>query len=672
MKKQVVNRVLSCLLAAAAAFTAVGASVFADETVQTVYKKTDAFTNAAGAQGYEGWYYMYETASGEYKEMTWNGSQFNGSMGGNISEHFVIPGKNTPTLLAWEAPYTGTVTLSHLHTVYRDGADSESGNVTATLLLNDEILTDDKGNKTQWVFDNTCKNGVGNQSYTVTNLHINKGDVLYHKVDCGENNRCTTIYWKPIVTYTNIESTDIGVTEFDMLTAITTSDQQGYNGWHYMYKDNSGFKDMKYKAQADKGYKWGVEETVTNNNVISYFSAQPAYNQPTVIGWQAPYSGTVTLTKTSVFRRVAAGNGDVTATILHNGEQLKQNDRTDAKWIFAKTEKWADNLDCNYEITGVQVNAGDWIYHVLDCGIYNASTAVRWNPYIKYTEIKKEIDGEGTAENPYIINSITEYKKFADIVNSTNPSAYAKLMADITWNINTPQLENFAGTIDGNGHKITLKGKSLIKSAANGVAVKNLIVDGIVNGSENVGAIIGKTPGTGISFRIENSASFATVNAATDYAAGFVGLIDGSDMVFMTNCYSYGTITSAGTQADPFACAGVYADSAYSNCNYFAGNTTSSVGAVAPATSGIKASDNKTFTIIENGFVFGYTENAGKLIIAGYSGAALADVELENIGAESFMRAEFEVGSKDTIKALVWDGTESMKPAAAACVLNIK
>ena len=56
-----------------------------------------------------------------------------------------------------------------------------------------------------WVFDNTCYNGFGNQSYTVTNLHINKGDMIYHEVDCGTNNTGAAIYWKPIITYTYME-----------------------------------------------------------------------------------------------------------------------------------------------------------------------------------------------------------------------------------------------------------------------------------------------------------------------------------------------------------------------------------------------------------------------------------------------------------------------------------
>ena len=58
----------------------------------------------------------------------------------------------------------------------------------------------------QWVFDNACYNGYGNQTYKVTNLHVNKGDMLYHEVDCGTNMTGAGVYWKPIVEYTEFDS----------------------------------------------------------------------------------------------------------------------------------------------------------------------------------------------------------------------------------------------------------------------------------------------------------------------------------------------------------------------------------------------------------------------------------------------------------------------------------
>ena len=112
---------------------------------------------------------MYETSSGEYKEMSWGGSSFTGNGGAQINEHFIVPGYGTPAILAWEAPYSGTETLTEQdNTVYRDGPNAGGGDVTATLMLNDKVLTDTNGNKTQWVYDNTCYNVKGNQQYKVT------------------------------------------------------------------------------------------------------------------------------------------------------------------------------------------------------------------------------------------------------------------------------------------------------------------------------------------------------------------------------------------------------------------------------------------------------------------------------------------------------------------------
>lgn len=97
----------------------------------------------------------------------------------------------------------------------------------------------------------------------------------------------------------------------------------------------------------------------------------------------------------------------------------------------------------------------------------------------------------------------------------------------------------------------------MIKSAADGAVIKNLIVDGAVKGAENIGAFVEKTPGTGATITIANSASFAAVNATTDYAAGFVGLVGDNDTINMSNCYSYGTVKSAASGADPIACVGL-------------------------------------------------------------------------------------------------------------------
>lgn len=568
MKKHLFKRILSAA-AALAVITQPMAALPAAAQELPVYKRTDAFQK--GEQGADGWYFLYERETGEYGEMSRSGSNFSGAGNARMDSNFIVPGKNTRAVLAWEAPYTGTVTLTEQDSVvYRNGPNPNGGDVTAALLLNDKVLTDDKGKKTQWLFDNTCSNvgaGVGKQSYKVSNLHVNKGDVLYHKVDCGENTTGSAIYWKPIVSYTDIAYSDADITEFKMVDDIKTSDAQGYHGWHYMYKSGDSFVNMEKKeltSEAD-GYKWSHGE-----NWLNYFQVQPAYNAATIIGWQAPYSGTVTLTCTGAFRRLTKGTGDVTANILHNGEIIRQNDGTDAEWIFKKTENWSEGPNRTYEITGVQVNAGDWIYHVLDCGIYNSSPNIQWQPHIIYTDIKEGIVGDGTAKKPYIINTITDYKEFADIVNSTNPSACAKLISDIEWNFNTPQLESFSGIIDGNNHKITLRGKPIIKTAADGAVIKNLTVAGMVKAEDNAAALIESVAAAGGGVTIKNCANLASVEATVGNAAGFVGYAAEDSVLNIKNSLNCGTVISNGDKGDAFVNAALSATVDCEGCYYLA------------------------------------------------------------------------------------------------------
>ena len=353
MKKYLIKRILCVVAAAVIVQSMTAVAVSAAETLPS-YAKAISFS--AGEQGNGGWYYMYkDTSTGEYVNMTWNGSQFNGG-GGNVNTHFIMPGYGTPSVIGFEVPYTGTVTLKVTdNVIYRSSANSKGGDVAATLKLNnDELWTH--------TFDNTCYNTTGKTSvYVKENVSVKKGDMIYHEVDCGTNTTAADIYWKPIVQYTAVSDPDYNrVTEFKMVDDIKASDQQGYNGWHYMYKTGTGYADMTTRT-SDDGGKWKE-----GDNWVNFFQAQPAWNRATAIGWQAPYSGTVTLTRTGNFMRLNPGNGDVTATVFLNEDVLKQNDGTDAQWVFGKDESFAVGPNRSYEITGVKVNAGDWIYHVLD------------------------------------------------------------------------------------------------------------------------------------------------------------------------------------------------------------------------------------------------------------------------------------------------------------------
>ena len=340
-------------------------SVSADETSvsekKTRYEMAESIGKCNGQQGYDGWYFMYKDSKGAYIDMTWTDNKFKGIGGESVDEHFIVPGYDAPTVVGWEAPYTGTVTLTAQdNTVYRDGPNPTGENVIATMKLNNEILTDDNGKETRWVFDNTCYNGSGNQSYTVTNLHINKGDIIYHEVDCGTNNTGAAIYWKPIITYTYMEpdaekpdptvTPTIEPTATPEATATPEPDterktvfkkvdafnecggKQGKDGWYFMYKDSKGaYIDMTWTDNHFKGLDGG--------NINEHFIV-PGYDAPAAIGWEAPYTGTVTLTAqdNTVYRDGPYPTGeDVIATMKLNNEILTDDNGKETRWGYLIT-----------------------------------------------------------------------------------------------------------------------------------------------------------------------------------------------------------------------------------------------------------------------------------------------------------------------------------------------
>ena len=541
-------------------------SVSADETSvsekKTRYEMAESIGKCNGQQGYDGWYFMYKDSKGAYIDMTWTDNHFKGLDGGNINEHFIVPGYDAPTVVGWKAPYTGTVTLTAQdNTVYRNGPYPTGEDVIATMKLNNEILTDDNGKETRWVFDNTCYNGSGNQSYTVTNLHINKGDMIYHEVDCGKNCTGAAIYWKPIITYTARETIpDKTQTIYKKTDAYMDGNGvQGYNGWFYLKRNK---ESNKYTYLKWDGNQYSLDGAYVNEHFIS-----PGYDTPAVLCWKAPYSGNINLSVQDdvVYRNGPNPNGsDVTATLRLNDEILIGNNGQKMQWVF-------DNACYNgygnqtYKVTNLHVNKGDMLYHEVDCGTNMTGAGVYWKPIVEYTEF----DSDEAEQNTYFINTITDYKNYADIVNSTNPSACAKLMTDIEFNRNTPQLINFEGIIDGNNHKITLRGNSMIESAIDGAVIKNLIIDGAVKMESNAAALISNTAGDTGTVTIEKCMNLADVEATGDYAAGFVANgVDGV-MVNINNSYSNAIVKSAGENADPLA----NKQSTFTNCWYLKNGT---------------------------------------------------------------------------------------------------
>ena len=612
MKGYLLRKTVTIMVTVVTAVQCMGGivSVSADETSvsekKTRYEMAESIGKCNGQQGYDGWYFMYKDSKGAYIDMTWTDNKFKGIGGESVDEHFIVPGYDAPTVVGWEAPYTGTVTLTAQdNTVYRNGPYPTGEDVIATMKLNNEILTDDNGKETRWVFDNTCYNGSGNQSYTVTNLHINKGDIIYHEVDCGTNNTGAAIYWKPIITYTYMEpdaekpdptvTPTIEPTATPEATATPEPDterktvfkkvdafsecngQQGYDGWYYYFRNGSAGKL--------KELEWTGTQFGTGVNINTHF-INPDYNTSAVLAWEAPYSGIVTLSLTdnTMYRVDSHPNGgDSIATLKLNDEILKLNNGQEARWVFDKNCKNGIGNQ-NYTITDVQINKGDILYHEVDCGEFNSCAGIYWKPIITYTYMEPyHLEGDGSQENPYLIDSTDGLNALADVIATTDKPIYSKFTADVKASGNTRPIEEYTGTIDGNNHKLTLRGNTFIKKAKNKVIIKNLIIDGNVNATNNAAAFISHTDTAGSTdIMIENCGNAAVVRASENNAAGFVGWINENDKISIKNSYNYGQVTSNGSAAEPFANADASLQVTYENCYYIENGTTANGVAVNP------------------------------------------------------------------------------------------
>ena len=172
------------------------------------------------------------------------------------------------------------------------------------------------------------------------------------------------------------------------------------------------------------------------------------------------------------------------------------------------------------------------------------------------------ITGSGTKDDPYQISTAAQLKRFRNIVNGTggqtpNRGACAVLTADIDlsneeWtpigkytddNDKTP----YTGIFDGQGHSI----KGLYVNSASddyvglfgcleGAAVRNLTVDGYVQGSNIVGGIAGYASKAAI----ENCSNHCSVFGGSDsMIGGIAGLnFDGAKII---DCYNVGTIRNS-------------------------------------------------------------------------------------------------------------------------------
>ena len=167
--------------------------------------------------------------------------------------------------------------------------------------------------------------------------------------------------------------------------------------------------------------------------------------------------------------------------------------------------------------------------------------------------------GDGTSDNPYQISTAAELYWFADKVNNDNANYSSKnavLIADIDlegsatnkWTPIGNTTNQFKGTFDGGGHKITglyinRSGNSngLFGYLGEGGVIKNLGVDGSVHISgNNIGGVCGHSEGT-----ITGCYNTGTVTGTYRFTGGVCGRTGAKTTIAC--CYNTGAVTGTNT-----------------------------------------------------------------------------------------------------------------------------
>ena len=162
--------------------------------------------------------------------------------------------------------------------------------------------------------------------------------------------------------------------------------------------------------------------------------------------------------------------------------------------------------------------------------------------------------GSGTESDPYLISNAQQLAYLAYVVNNGNSYSgkYFEQTANIDlsayyWNpIGNSRVDSFSGNYDGSGCIIsglfTQSGKSYqgLFGYCYNASISNVgIIDGFVQGSANVGGIMGANFS---SVKIFNCFNNASVESTGNYVSGIAGHLYGS----IKNCYNTGSIKGTG------------------------------------------------------------------------------------------------------------------------------
>lgn len=215
--------------------------------------------------------------------------------------------------------------------------------------------------------------------------------------------------------------------------------------------------------------------------------------------------------------------------------------------------------DTDYELSYANnTESGTATVTITGLGSYTGTKELTY-PVVAYDLV--ELQGSGTAADPYILSSEADWQYVASRIR-VDASAYAgaayQLAADISlptksgmpvyeaWG--TSQTQAFYGILDGNGHSVTVKARTVpLLAYVNGAIVRNLTVEGTASlmlSSPFVGYAYGDT-------LLENCASKVDVTASNSGVGGLVYGVIGD--VALKGCVNYGDIRPTGLSYSTFA-----------------------------------------------------------------------------------------------------------------------
>ncbi len=174
----------------------------------------------------------------------------------------------------------------------------------------------------------------------------------------------------------------------------------------------------------------------------------------------------------------------------------------------------------------------------------------------------EELQGSGTADDPYVITGSEDLWQFAEIVKaSSDRNECAKVAdgvteidttirgenTDLTWSPIGDSTISYTGVFDGNGAEITIHANRGINNNAglfgilgSGGEIRNVTTAGTSKGWDNVGGICGQAYNDA---KIVNCNNKADVTASGGQAGGLAGYASSAQIESDTSISNTGTVT---------------------------------------------------------------------------------------------------------------------------------